>query len=58
MNAAPRPSPEQMPRGRRNPKTDRRAGQWAEQLPPETTVDFTAERAASGIDDILAALDG
>jgi probable Rubsico expression protein CbbX len=58
MNAAPRPRPGQTPRGRRDPKTDRRAGQWAEQLAPEATVDFTAEREASGIDDILAALDG
>ena len=54
MSAAPRPGP----RGRRLPKTDRGAGQWAEQLPPEATVNFAAEREASGIDDTLAALDG
>jgi probable Rubsico expression protein CbbX len=38
-------------------KRARRAEPWAEQLPPEATVSFAAERAASGIDDILTALD-
>ena len=36
----------------------RRAEPWAEQLAPEATVNFAAERNASGIGDVLAALDG
>jgi probable Rubsico expression protein CbbX len=42
---------------RRSTRKDRRAELWAEQLPPESKVNLTAEREASGIDDILAALD-
>jgi probable Rubsico expression protein CbbX len=42
---------------RRSTRKDRRAELWAEQLPPESKVNLTAERETSGIDDILAALD-
>jgi probable Rubsico expression protein CbbX len=58
MNAASRLGLGQTPPGRRPPRRDRRAGQRTEQLPPEATVNFAAEREASGIDDILATLDG
>jgi len=38
-------------------RRDRRAEQWSELLPEGSTVTFAAERAESGVDDVLLALD-
>jgi probable Rubsico expression protein CbbX len=57
MSAAPRPEPEQTPSARRPPKRGRRVEPLADQLPTDTKVNFGAERLASGVDEVLMALD-
>ena len=54
MSATPRSRPfAKSPRAGRSP----RAGSPTEQLAPDATVNFAAERKAAGIDDVLATLD-
>jgi probable Rubsico expression protein CbbX len=55
--SAPQPGPGDGPRARRPPKRDRRAQMRAEEPAADATVNFAAERQASGIDEVLAALD-
>ncbi|HEY4854801.1 MAG TPA: AAA family ATPase, partial [Streptosporangiaceae bacterium] len=54
MSAASQPGSGPVPRARR----PRKGGRPAQLLAPEATVNFASERNASGISDVLAALDG
>jgi probable Rubsico expression protein CbbX len=55
--SATQPGPGDGARSRRPPKRDRRAEPRAEEPAADATVNFAAERQASGIDEVLAALD-